>query len=149
MSLISKLLKWWDLQIKIQQLEKSVKAWRKKKEKLNTDWASGVEEGGDVSDTGRNRVTAEVSHVYFYSAACLCGKESQLNTRYTSLVSYQQIESTVRGFPFSCSSPWWKTTENKACTTAECNYKTPNHKTQILKTYTAYITETVTTCIRP
>lgn len=41
----------------------------------------------------------------------------------------------------------WKTTE-KACTTAECNYKTQNHKTQILTIYTVYITETEATCSR-
>lgn len=38
-----------------------------------------MEAGVDVGDTGRNRVTAEVSHVYFYSAAFLCREESQLN----------------------------------------------------------------------
>lgn len=30
-------------------------------------------------DTRRDRVTAEVSHVYFYSTSCFCEKESQLN----------------------------------------------------------------------
>ena len=29
----------------------------------------GVGAGGDVGDTGRNRMTADVSHVYFYSAS--------------------------------------------------------------------------------
>lgn len=55
-----------------------------------------MEAGADVGDTGRNRVTAEVSHVYFYSAPFLCGKESPLNRHVdASLVSYQLISIQV------------------------------------------------------
>lgn len=32
---------------------------------------------GDVGDTGRNRVTADVTHVYFYSVSAV--EKSQLN----------------------------------------------------------------------
>lgn len=46
-----------------------------------------VEAGDDVGDMGRNIMTAEVSHVYFYSAACHCRKESQLN-RHVILVLF-------------------------------------------------------------
>lgn len=61
----------------------------------------GVGAGDDVGDRGRKRVTAEVSHVYFYSAACLCVKESQLNRHIIPLffhINRSEITSTVKGF---------------------------------------------------
>lgn len=60
--------------------------------------------GGHVGDTVRDRVTAEVSHVYFYSAACLCGKESQLNRHVKPIlfhINRSEIMSAVKGFPSS------------------------------------------------
>lgn len=52
--------------------------------------------GGHVGDTVRDRVTAEVSHVYFYSAACLCGEESQLKRHIKPFLdSYQQIRNQI------------------------------------------------------
>lgn len=68
--------------------------------------------------TGRNRVTAEVSHVYFYSAACPCVKESQLNRLvYASFlfhISRSEIKSTVKRLPL-------------VLVTAVNNYRKPKH----------------------
>lgn len=42
-----------------------------KKKKKTGKGDTGVGAGGDAGDTGRNRVTADVSHCYFYLAALL------------------------------------------------------------------------------
>lgn len=57
---------------------------------------------GDVGDTGRNRVTADVSHVYFYSVSQSQEKITAKQTCYTSPVSYQQIRNPVycKSLPF-------------------------------------------------
>lgn len=96
---------------------------REKRVKTNREEGKlgpGEGAGGDVGDRGRNRVTAEVSHVYFYSAACLCVKESQLNRHVIPFlfhISRSEIKSTVKGFsPLrdSCgSSPYEKLQKTK------------------------------------
>lgn len=55
--------------------------------------------GKDVDDTGRDSVTAEVSHIYFYLAACLCGKESQAKQTYFSSPVSEKSRYTVKACP--------------------------------------------------
>lgn len=52
--------------------------------------------GKDVDDTGRDSVTGEVSHIYFYLAACLCGKESQAKQTYFSSPVSEKSRYTVK-----------------------------------------------------
>lgn len=89
---------------------------------------------GDAGDTGRNRVTADVSHVYFYSVSrFLWRRITAKQTCYTSLlflIDNSEIKSNVKLFALYETLQNTKHTRLQSATTKK---DTHNDKTQILR----------------
>lgn len=96
--------------------------------------------GDDAGDTGRNRMTADVTHVYFYSVSqSLWKRITAKQTRYTSPVSYQQIRSVqVHCKRLPCFVGLHENLHKTKHTLLRSATKkgTQNHQTQIFRIYT-------------